>query len=559
MAWRRSGIEAILPDWRMVSALYKLMKRHCIAVGVLAGLLGIGKPNWTVAADHANISLPEQAGMSALAERYGQLASARQKKRARPTSRPAVKRPSGTGPGATSGFAAPAQGPTLFVASAPATPLSSTPAAPGKQVLSADDFHFLGAARVPDGVGWCMGLTYRPSTGTFFSIGKAGRPPYRLVEYALPEPLVGGDTPRSSLVKDWGPLDERQLLSPPRGMWRMEGLFWDDATQRLWLSWGNYYNARLVNDPCLAYATLEPLELHGPWRVPTGVHSETCRGQIKPAPAALAAITHAPWIMFGGRGNTGQNQTWGTGLVAVAEPANAPAGAEVSAVRLVHWPMLSQKFADPRQPNKQLNHWYSAFPRMEGDMCRRITGNTNVKLPNRPSYEYNVFVDDNSHYQSGDGIFHSAWIETRSREGLFYYGRVCIGYAWYGNAEAHCDASAEGQRWQNNLESLLVPGQPCIDHGERGNHAERRPNRAYFVNPQDVLAAAQLAMAGRLTSAAAQVPPASISDLEKLGGDVPAARTLSDCYWNAEERRLYILAPGLGGGGGTILVWSIRD
>lgn len=560
MAWRRSGIEAILRDWRMVSALYKLMKHHCIAVGLLAGLFGVGQPNWTVAADRANIGSSGKASIGAPAERYGRLASARQKKLARPTSRPPVKRPSGKRRGAASDFAAPAQGPTLFVASAPATRLSTTPAAPGKQVLSAADFHFLGAARAPDGVGWCMGLTYRPSTRTFFSIGRAGRPPYRLVEYALPEPVAGGEAPSASLVKDWGPLDEKQLLGQPRGMWRMEGLFWDEAQQRLWLSWGNYYNAKGVNDPCLAFATLDPLALHGPWRVAADVHSEACRGQIKPAPAQLTAITHAPWTMFGGRGNTGQKQTWGTGLVAVADPGNAPAGAETSAVSLVHWPMLSQKLTDPRQPNKQLIHYYSAFPRMQGDNCRRIYGNNKVKLPDRPSYEYNVFVDDNTHYQKGDGVFHSAWIETRSREGLFYYGRVCVGYAWYGNAEAHCDASEEGQRWQNNLESLLAPGKKCVGRTDiRGDHAERWAHRAYFVNAQDVLSAAQMAMAGRLTPTLGQVPPASIAALETLGGDVPEAHALSDCFWNADERRLYLLAPGLGGGAGTILVWNIRD
>jgi hypothetical protein len=530
----------------------KLMLFRLIAVAGAASLFWIGQPTRTLAGWPLKASA--NAGAVTSGNQQARLINFRQTKPNRKTARPAHQRMR-----ATADFAAPA-GPTLFVASAPATPLSTTPAARGKQVLSAADFQFLGAPRVPDGVGWCMGLAYRPSTRTFFSIGKAGRPPYRLVEYALPEPVVGGEAPRASLVKDWGPLDENQLLSPPRGMWRMEGLFWEEERQRLWLSWGNYYNAKHTNDPCLAYATLEPLALHGPWRVPAGVHSETCRGQIKPAPSALAAVTHAPWTMFGGRGNTDQLQTWGTGLVAVGDPDNAPVGAEISAARLVHWPMLSQKFADPRQPSKQLIHYYSAFPRMNGDICRRIYGNNNVKLPNRPSYEYNVFVDDNSHLLPGDGIFHSAWIETRSRECLFYYGRVSVGYSWYGNPESHCDKSAKGQRWQNNLESLLFPGQPCIDkQGDRGNHADQRPNRAYFVNPQDVLAAAQLAMAGRLTPVAAQVPPASIAEFENLGGDVPAARTLSDCYWNAGERRLYLLAPGLGGGGGAVLVWSVRD
>lgn len=529
------------------------MEFRWIAVASVASLLGTAQLNCTVAVEHDHVGSSPNTSTATPAVRYGRLISARQKTRARSKAKPRGKRPS------AASFTGSAQGPTLFVASAPPTPLSSTPAAPGKQVLSADDFQFLGSVQVPNGVGYCMGLTYRPSTRTFFSIGNAGRPPYRLVEYSIPEPMIGDSPPRASLVKDWGPLNQDQAISSSRGMWRMEGLHWDEATRRLWLSWGNYYNAAHDNAPCLAFVTFDPLTLHGPWRVFASIHSETCRGQIKPAPRALAAITHAPWTMFGGRGNTGQKQTWGIGLVAVSDPGGAPAGAEIPAVKLVHWPMLSQKFSDPRQPNKQLNHYYSAFPRMEGDICRRITGNSSVKPPDRLSYEYNVFVDDNSHYQSGDGIFHSAWIETRSREGLFYYGRVSVGYSWYGNGESHHDASAEGRRWQNNLESLLFPGRPCVDKEGRGNHAERRPNRAYFVNTQDVLAAAQLAMAGRLSAAAAQVPPASIAGLETLGGDVPAARTLSDCYWNAEERRLYLLAPGLGGGGGTVLVWSIRD
>ncbi|HJT32851.1 MAG TPA: hypothetical protein VJ783_12495, partial [Pirellulales bacterium] len=189
--------------------------------------------------------------------------------------------------------------------------MSTTPPPSGMSNLNASDFTYLGAQSL-DQWQWYSGLAYRPETDTFFSISNAGQGPFDLVEYS--NTGAGG---AFNLVKDWGNIDPNNLLQTSGAEVRMEGLWWDDATQRLWISYGSYYNANDLNQQVLAYVTLNtgtPV-IHGPWGIVASVGSDQVKSEITAAPPQLASITGNKWMMFGGSSDTNQNMSWGTGLV----------------------------------------------------------------------------------------------------------------------------------------------------------------------------------------------------------------------------------------------------
>lgn len=419
--------------------------------------------------------------------------------------------------------------------------------------LSTADFTFLGAATANINQGFLSGFAYRPETNTFFTIGGAGSRPYDLIEMSVP---VGPGN--STLVKDWGDIDPNNALQSSGSLISMQGLWWDDANQRLWISWGSYYNATHANSPCLAYLTLDtgaPV-IHGPWYVSPTVGSDNVRGSIVPAPPELTAITGQPFMSLPGMGSTAQDESWGEQLVSLADPSSLPVGGTSSAEQLINWPELSRQVVNPND-GTTFNYHYSNFPRMAGDSVITIKGNDNVSPPTTLSYQTNVYINGTT-MTEGDGLYQGVWIDTPQLTGLVYFGRLSLGYAWYGNPNAHADSSAQGVAYGNDLTSIMNPGQPLIDSlNHRGNHADEWAWRAYFVSPQDVLNTASKVKAGTATPADLQISPYSIADMATLGGNVPAqggGTTSSGIYFDSATSILYLLEPN-----NQILEWRLSS
>lgn len=425
-------------------------------------------------------------------------------------------------------------------------PVTVLPAA-GKSVLGPGDFTARGIAKMNAACGqFTYGFAKR-SNGNFFCIGQAGAPPYNLYEQALPSSYGSSvaNAPVCSLVKSWGGLNQGGILNTTDPAQRMEGLWWEEATQLLWFSYGSYYDASATNNPCIGYVDLSGASavVHGPWKVPaigSGQYapgSEGCKGKIFPAPPALAAITGLPFVMSAPLGSTAQSQSWGLGLVAVDRPAaNLPAGSILTAKRLSYWPQTATGPWAIRGSN---------WPRIPLDYGSGVyLSNTN----------FSVQTPFPNNFMVSDGLFQPTWIEGPNKWGVFLSGYAGYGYGWYGHED--------GPR-TNGVNSLWYPGQLTKDPEQisQGNHAEFRKRRWYMVDPQRVLDVAAKVQAGTATATDMQLPWDSAGDWDTLGGSpvyvTPKVPNFSDAHWDAASRRLYEMCPGAANNLGAINVWDV--
>jgi hypothetical protein len=462
--------------------------------------------------------------------------------------------------------------------------------ATGKQLLTADDFRYLGRVAVV-GMGWStQGLAYRPETETFFTVEKSGKDPYGLHEFSLPAPTLPPEpAPRVTPVKSWGPLNQEKRLAVKGELVSLRGLWWDAEEKRLWFNFGSFY-ASGANNPVLGCATLsdDGLKVYGPWKVSDAVHADTVKGMLFPAPPSLRKITGQRLLAFGVRGSTAQGQSWGAGLVSLEPPSTSlPAGREIAASRLIHWPMKQEggvAFSNfPRVPGDE-----AVFIAGNGNAGRRITGTargggpksmkleekvnfppggnatlvgcylTNVDTEEQirivawdnatkvatvasewkqgaptketryevyfPSYERNQFVPVGGRYCNADALTSATWIDLPNKEGLLYFGATALGYVWYGNPRAHNDTTPTGKKYANALKSLLHSDQELkSDFDDRGVHAELHVPRWYLVDPKRVRGVAAKVFRGGATAGDLQIPWTSAGDVTKLGGDVVLA------------------------------------
>lgn len=445
--------------------------------------------------------------------------------------------------------------------------LSTTPPSAGKRLLSAADFAFNGATplNVP-GAGWLFGMAYRASTNTFFSLGanpKGGYgPPYGLWEWSLTK-----NANNSNLVKSWGPIDPAGRLAQPGAMQLMRGIWFDDATGKLWLTFGSYYNAKNVNQPTICYVTLDggTLNLFGPWGVPDDVGPFVIPGSIKPAPPELKAATGMDFYCLADSQNTSGPDSWGVKLAAFADPSNlppapansaTPTASQTPAAKLIFWPMVFDKAA---------GLYYGAHPRIAGERTTVLYGNNNVgEYANGPqwSYEFVRVTNGDNCYTEGSLVYPGVWISTPNAEGILSLVQSPGGLSWYGNADdptatapgTHWDTSPFGQYFANQFASAFDPTKPATDTAKaHGLHSEKRFYRLYITNPADVLAVAPKAVARTATPQDLQIPPASVNPLETLGGTPPAPRQPSDMQF--VNGKLYLMTSSQQ----TVYSWSVNS
>jgi hypothetical protein len=238
----------------------------------------------------------------------------------------------------------------------PRVVLSTTP----PQLLTASDFNFLGGVDLP---ATYEGLTYRPSTNTFFTISHGGARPYDLVELSL----AGGT---ASVVKNWGPLDVNGNLDLQGSLQAMKALLYVNDNELLVNAAQGYVNT--ANQWALASFSLTsgtPVLDGGPWYVPAAIGSNAVGGSLAIAPTALQQLGFG-LVMDATNNPVAGTGSWGLGYVGVQMPSlSLPAGSTLDAAQFVDWPTSYS-------PSMPFTH--SSFPKLPGDSSTMIRGNENV-------------------------------------------------------------------------------------------------------------------------------------------------------------------------------------
>jgi hypothetical protein len=379
-----------------------------------------------------------------------------------------------------------------------------------------------------DNIGKGAALAYAPSRGTWFVLDS------RLFDFALLEINMPDDAaypggpqapaldqktaPVAKLVRNWGnglstnfggPIDPTQN--------DVFGAYWDDATDRLYVSFGDFYGEPATNDAVVAidFASGAPV-IAGPWRFGQGTTEFSQRwgfSQFVPAPKSITDKMPSMKFLASGHDNsTFQQGSWGPGLMVVADPGNAPAGSIVQAQQVMFWPAI--KFPVTLDTGKVKNGFLTS------NMLRRdptyiISGNSSDYLGSTPLWSDVPYgrATLQGGWANGDDAGHFVAIDEADIKGFVYFGTYTVGAQWYGSpiqfADDH-DADATSptgvKSWsgidvagsQTVFQSPVFPPDPVTnphgyvyDHqgGGKGNRQEAVVPAAWFYSTADVIAA----------------------------------------------------------------------
>ncbi|MDR1807612.1 MAG: hypothetical protein LBR33_06830 [Propionibacteriaceae bacterium] len=163
-----------------------------------------------------------------------------------------------------------------LAAASPAVAGSADPPELAKDVITVDDFTFVGAVSLPAdnweywvGFGYPHGLTHRYVDGQlkFYTVAYS-----KLAEFELPDELgTTAPFPINRTYTWYGDIwqDSRtHLVEGEDGVWDVvapfpveyvddiNGLYWDEADQRLYWTWVNYYQTGVI-DTSIGFSTLD--------------------------------------------------------------------------------------------------------------------------------------------------------------------------------------------------------------------------------------------------------------------------------------------------------------
>lgn len=346
--------------------------------------------------------------------------------------------------------------------------------APSRALLSASDFRFVGACRLPDSVsgeeaagGRALALRRVGgelrllSTTVKHSVYEV-RPRFSpQAPYPLAEPgHFWGDVYHSAGGQNLRLLDSAAASSPRDS--EVYGLYWDEGDQRLYWSYGDGYNTVSALDPSLGYSILNDQTglgtALGVGRL-AAVGWKASMGGVLAIPAWFAERYCAGQRLGAGFGGYFSIATIGPVSMGPALCAFAPPAAG-SAADLLHTPLLGYPFN--AQP-------YTSPQRAERDA------------------DYHSEFDG-WNPQSGVGYWTWAdwlwqgavWIDTPQRHGLLFFPTLAGGRTWYETSTLHAErashqwwvydpadlgrvASGTAQRWQIQAAKrwpVRYPGQP---------------------------------------------------------------------------------------------------
>ena len=305
------------------------------------------------------------------------------------------------------------------------TPSPTSPPSTGKTVVRNSDFEYLGAFAMPVDVGCGGWQSYYPSAGLAvrrvdaslrFLSGAHVYSGGLIYETDYPGlSLTAGAWPEATVVGQ--PCDiyagRKRLGTEPEAFGfanETHGLFWDDRTQRLYWSFGDYYNGDRSNDNVLGYTTFgDGGVTRGPWRSVDGnvTHSQRVRGGTLAIPDSFANAYlggRSLGIGFGGYYSIIGPGSMGPTLYAIDQPSGD--GGTIDPLVLINHPAdfsLAQSWAV-----RPTNYWIDSI-----DWALTPSG-------------------DRGYWAPADWIGGAAvWIDEPQKHGLLYFAELGLGRIAY--------------------------------------------------------------------------------------------------------------------------------
>jgi hypothetical protein len=298
-------------------------------------------------------------------------------------------------------------------------------AASSKQLLTQADFKYLGAFVMPDttpsgaDAQFGRGLTHRYVNGELRMFSAAWNP-QSVFEVRVPNLSTKSPYPQAQIVREWGDIygSKRYTLS---GGSEVFGLYWDEADQRLYWSYGDIYNTQTSDDPSVGYSTLNDATGKatpvGAWRF-TGRGEKSTMGCVAPIPQWFADAYTGGKRLGAGCGGYFSIITIGPVHVGPAlaafSPPTLPDRSSIPFTNLVGYP-----FSDPP---------YSTPDRCHRDPDYIGTGDWVAWAPKNGI----------GYWTAGDYMFQAAlWIDLPDKTGLIFFPTISNGRVWYETSTLH--------------------------------------------------------------------------------------------------------------------------
>jgi hypothetical protein len=404
-----------------------------------------------------------------------------------------------------------------------AAALGAFQAAPPPEPLSVDHLQYRGAFVLPaaDDIGKGAGLAYAPSRGTWFVVDRRAFN-FGILEIHMPDDAAarGGahqpaaaqaSAPRATLVRRWGTV----LASPAGGPIDPKqddvfGAYWDDATQRLYVSYADFYGEPATNDCLVALDfKVNPPAVRGPWRFGHGKTEFSQRwgfSQFVRAPKTIAdaAGSQLTFLASGRRNNTFQSGSWGPGLLVASEPAADTAPhAIVDARQVMFWPSIKTKVT---LDSGKVKTAFMTSAMLRRDPISIISGNSTNFLGGPPEWRdvpYGRATLQNG-WANGDDAGHFVAVDEKDVQGVAFFGSYTVGAEWYGPPLEFADDRTADQKSPTGFRSWALvrstvfppdpqmnPGGYVYDHqgGGKGNRQEALVPAAWFYTMSDLVAA----------------------------------------------------------------------
>ena len=286
------------------------------------------------------------------------------------------------------------------------------------------------------------GLTYRYMNGQLHFLTTTTVLSGGLV-YETNDPGIGsGDNqPQAQVLKNWGDvytghkaLQDSQVggdhwTSQLSGGIATYGLSYDQESNRLYWTYGDWYNAEFPNNPSFGYSTLNDATGVGTgvgaWSL-TNRYEKFNRGGVLQIPKWFAnqyTGGDTLGVGFGGYFSITNTASFGPALAAVAppDPASNPDDSSLSNVPLLGYPTSQNSRA-----NRDAN--YTSY--YDGGVYPTTPGASN------PSNGVGQWTWSDIIYGAG------TWIDTPQLGGVLFIAKVGQGDVWYEHSERHAQGSA---------------------------------------------------------------------------------------------------------------------
>jgi hypothetical protein len=289
-----------------------------------------------------------------------------------------------------------------------------------RKVLRQEDFEWLGAFALPKkACGYSTGfgetgIALRRVNGKLHLLTGSHRYSVDAI-YEVEVPGFGkteNKWPIARMVREWGnSYQDKKKFRGGNEVGLTHGLNYDDASGRLYFSFGSWFNIPPLNEPSLAYALLEEggAKAFGSWKASKAAHCQKMRGGSLQIPQWFAERYtggRTLGVGFGG-GYSGYSEcSAGPFLAAVHRPEKE--GVDLDALLLIDHPLAHPA---PRNPDYR------------------------TEFPGQPSPRNGV-----GFWGWHDEILGAAtWIDLPDKHGVFLAATLGHGRTWYEKSDIHAD------------------------------------------------------------------------------------------------------------------------